>query len=135
MNRRLPFKTPKITCYNQHANLLAIISQTDDYLPWFYNNYFQLQFTNYMSNCISVIFLNRIYPQFGHLIPNSNHLEKSSLEFADSAWLNRYVKEAVVRLQFLTEENSPPLIQSADDYMRKRNFHLQLTNGVFVRKD
>ena len=50
MNRRLPFKTPKITCYNQHANLLAIISQTDDYLPWFYNNYFQLQFTNDIYN-------------------------------------------------------------------------------------
>ena len=46
MKHILPIKTPKISCYNQHANLLAIISQSEAYLPWFYNNYFQLQFTN-----------------------------------------------------------------------------------------
>lgn len=50
MKNKLPFTPPKVTCYNQHANLLAIISQTDAYLPWFYNNYFQLQFTNDIYN-------------------------------------------------------------------------------------
>lgn len=31
-----------ITCYPNHANLVSVISQNEDYLPWFLNNYIQL---------------------------------------------------------------------------------------------
>ena len=45
--KKLAMKYPKITCYNQHANLLSILSAVgDEYLPWLYNYYIQLQFAN-----------------------------------------------------------------------------------------
>lgn len=39
----LPVKYPLITSYPHHANLLSILSNYPDYLPWFCSNYIQLK--------------------------------------------------------------------------------------------
>lgn len=39
---KLYMKEPIITCYPNHANLLSVISQNKDYLPWVYSTYIQL---------------------------------------------------------------------------------------------
>jgi len=39
----LPMKYPTITSYPYHANLLAVISNNNETLPWFYSNYIQLE--------------------------------------------------------------------------------------------
>lgn len=69
--KKLPMKYPKITCYNQHANLLAIISsESDSYLPWLYNYYIQLQFAN-----------NIKHPEIGARLDFENLLEYESCPF------------------------------------------------------
>lgn len=35
-------KYPIITCYPNHANLISVISQNENYTSWFLNNYIQL---------------------------------------------------------------------------------------------
>lgn len=38
----LPLQRPRLVGYGHHAFPLSIISNSDDYLPWFYSNYIQL---------------------------------------------------------------------------------------------
>ncbi|MNQ84374.1 hypothetical protein D3C85_995000 [compost metagenome] len=39
---KLPIKYPLVTSYTSSAALLSILSNSDDYLPWFISNYIQL---------------------------------------------------------------------------------------------
>jgi hypothetical protein len=36
---RLPLSESPIVCYSSHANALSILSNDEDYLPWFHSNY------------------------------------------------------------------------------------------------
>lgn len=40
----LPMKYPIVTSYPCHANVLSVVSNSDEYLPWFFNNYIQLNY-------------------------------------------------------------------------------------------
>lgn len=42
----LPMKLPIVTSYPYHADILSVVSNNDDYLPWFFNNYIQLNYPN-----------------------------------------------------------------------------------------
>lgn len=75
----LPMNYPKITCYNQHANLLSILSAAgNDYLPWLYNYYIQLQFAN-----------NIKHPEIGARLDFENLFEYESCPFLYYQKINR----------------------------------------------
>lgn len=76
--KKLNMNYPKITCYNQHANLLSIISENDDYLPWLYNYYIQLQFANNIN-----------HPEIGARLDFENLFEWESCPFLYFQKINR----------------------------------------------
>ena len=43
MEKILPIGNPPIICALHHAYPLSILSQSDDYLPWFYSHYIQVE--------------------------------------------------------------------------------------------
>ncbi len=44
MKKELPIGMPRITCALHHAYPLSILAISDDYLPWFYSHYIQMEF-------------------------------------------------------------------------------------------
>ena len=44
MKKELPIGMPRITCALHHAYPLSILAISDDYLPWFYSHYIQMEY-------------------------------------------------------------------------------------------
>lgn len=44
MKKKLPIGMPRITCALHHAYPLSILAISDDYLPWFYSHYIQMEY-------------------------------------------------------------------------------------------
>lgn len=135
MNKSLFISKPKITCYNQHANLLAIIARNDDYLPWFYNNYLQLQFTN-----------DLFYPHVGARLDFEMPLLFSACPFISESNLSRLLISRIWKqfkdfiIEMINSENyiyvtvDPFYIESYSSYQQKHGEHPILIYGYDTSK-
>ncbi|WMJ86462.1 hypothetical protein [Anaerocolumna sp. MB42-C2] len=52
----LPMQYPQITCYPFHANLLSVVGNYQESIPWFYNYYIQLEVKRNYENGVRLDF-------------------------------------------------------------------------------
>ncbi len=107
MKKRLSLEKPKIMSYLHHAYPLAIMSNHENFLPWFYNNYIQLYCNKNSSDSILPVNFYRYldwsyYPLLDHqflsrdLIPNLNIIDYVIHVLESDYYFYAYVNELYV---------------------------------------
>lgn len=105
--KKLPVVYPPITSYMSHAPILSIISDTEEYLPWFIYNYIQIREAD---DGIDFSFVSPYCPDVGTFCP---HIELISMK---KDFVNKFVNLDVVEFLVKCVEEDYYIIAGIDMY-------------------